>query len=291
MMQKVLIHPNPIKFNALQVTEDLIGLLLGFGYEVMMRNSIKPLLYSELNRDVVHRVRFVEDNVAFSLCDFVIVVGGDGTLLKIANQAAEHNKPILGVNMGTIGFMTEVEVDELPIVARIKEGNYELDPRIMLDISVQDSYGNTTFSTTVLNEVVITKGVISKVIRLAISVNDRESMRFSGDGVIVCTPTGSTAYSLAAGGPILGPSCDCMAVTPICPHALNAKSFVVSADTEITITPEHRNQRVFLSPDGFQSYELQMGDKVHIKKSARSISLIHLKGQGFYEVISEKLSK
>lgn len=291
MMQKVLIHPNPIKFNALQVTEDLISLLLGFGYEVMMRNSIKPLLYSELNRDVVHRVHFVADNVAFAVCDFVIVVGGDGTLLKIANQAAEHNKPILGINMGTIGFMTEVEIDELPIVARVKEGNYDLDPRMMLDISVQDSYGNTTFSTTVLNEVVITKGVISKVIRLAVNVNDQESVRFSGDGVIVCTPTGSTAYSLAAGGPILGPSCDCMAVTPICPHALNAKSFVVSADTEITIKPEHRNQRVFLSPDGFQSYELQMGDKVHIKKSARSISLIRLKGQGFYEVISEKLSK
>ncbi len=291
MMQTVLLHPNPTKLNALQITKELIAQFCADGYRVLIRDSIKALLCCQLGARDLEQVTFLPDEQAFATCDFVLVIGGDGTMLKIAGDAARHQKPILGVNVGTLGFMTEINIDELPLLRRIRSGDYRLENRMMLDATVLDAAGQETFAATVLNEVVVTKGVVSKVIRLAVDVNGEQTIRFSGDGVIVCTPTGSTAYSLAAGGPILGPGCACIAVTPICAHSFHVKSFVVSSQEVITILPDHRNQRIFLSPDGFASHELQPGDQVVIKQSQKQVSLLRLKNQGFYEVISEKLSK
>jgi NAD+ kinase len=145
------------------------------------------------------------------------------------------------------------------------------------------------YSAVALNEAVVTKGFFNRVIPLSVIVDGQEVFKFSGDGVIVTTPTGSTAYSLAAGGPIMAPSSDCLAVTPICPHSLTIKSFVVSAASIVTVMPEYKGHQVFLSPDG-DTYELQTGDVVVIQRSQRIFSLLRIKGQGFYEIIRQKLA-
>jgi NAD+ kinase len=159
----------------------------------------------------------------------------------------------------------------------------------MLDIQVFNSVGDEVYSTVALNEAVVTKGFFNRVIPLSVIVDGQEVFQFSGDGVIVTTPTGSTAYSLAAGGPILAPSSDCLAVTPICPHSLTIKSFVISAESIVTVMPEYKGHQVFLSPDG-DTYELRSGDRVVIQRSQRTFSLLRIKGQGFYEIIRQKLA-
>jgi NAD+ kinase len=218
-----------------------------------------------------------------------MVVGGDGTILRIAPDASLFRKPVLGVNCGTIGFMSEIEPEELEMVRMVKEGSFTLDDRAMLDITVYDDLGNTKYTAIALNEAVVTKGFFNRVIPLSVIVDGQEVFQFSGDGVIVTTPTGSTAYSLAAGGPIMAPSSDCLAVTPICPHSLTIKSFVVSAASIVTVMPEYKGHQVFLSPDG-DTYELQTGDVVVIQRSQRIFSLLRIKGQGFYEIIRNKLA-
>ena len=289
-MKKVMVQPNPIKDTGLGVTQELIRVLLKYEFQVLMRKEIRPLINSELDREVAHRVRFYDDEDIYKECDFIMVIGGDGTILKIAVQAAAHNKPILGVNCGTIGFMSEIEPNELDLVEKVKTGEYTLDHRLMLDVSVVDENGQVTYQSTVLNEGVVSKDFMNKVTPMEVLVDGQEALSFGGDGVIVCTPTGSTAYSLAAGGPILAPSSACIAVTPICPHSLTVKSFVVSGDSTITIVPRYRTHRIFLSPDGFQPWELKEGDRVVFRRSERTFPLLRVKGLGFYQNIYQKLS-
>ena len=288
-MKKVMVQPNPIKDTGLGVTQELIRVLLKYEFQVLMRKEIRPLINSELDREVAHRVRFYDDEDIYKECDFIMVIGGDGTILKIAVQAAAHNKPILGVNCGTIGFMSEIEPNELDLVEKVKTGEYTLDQRLMLDVSVVDENGQVTYQSTVLNEGVVSKDFMNKVTPMEVLVDGQEAFSFGGDGVIVCTPTGSTAYSLA-GGPILAPSSACIAVTPICPHSLTVKSFVVSGDSTITIVPRYRTHRIFLSPDGFQPWELKEGDRVVFRRSERTFPLLRVKGLGFYQNIYQKLS-
>jgi len=175
-------------------------------------------------------------------------------------------------------------------VERLALGHYTVDSRSMLDVTVEAGDGQISDTVTVLNEAVISKSCDNKIIELSVLVDGQETFGFGGDGVIVCTPTGSTAYSLAAGGPILAPSSDCIAVTPICPHSLTIKSFVVSADSEITIVPHYRNHHIYLSADGFDPVELKSGEQVKIRKSQRTFALLRLKGKGFYENIGKKLT-
>ena len=201
----------------------------------------------------------------------------------------DYRRPVLGVNCGTVGFMSELEPEEIEMVRMVKDGSFTLDDRSMLDVHVYNKEGEEIYTTAVLNEAVVTKGFFNRVIPLSVIVDGQEVFQFSGDGVIVTTPTGSTAYSLAAGGPILAPSSDCLAVTPICPHSLTVKSFVVSAASVVSVIPQYKNHQVFLSPDG-DTYELHDGDKVVIQRSQRIFSLLRIKGQGFYEIIREKLT-
>ena len=219
-MRKVMVQPNPIKDSGLGVTQELIRVLLQYDFQVLMRKEIRPLINSELDREIAHRVRFFDDDEIYKACDFIMVIGGDGTILKIAVQAAAHDKPILGVNCGTIGFMSEIEPNELDLVEKVKNGEYTLDHRLMLDVSVVDENGQVTYQSTVLNEGVVSKDFMNKVTPMEVLVDGQEAFSFGGDGVIVCTPTGSTAYSLAAGGPIVMPDASVMVLSPICgkPH-------------------------------------------------------------------------
>ena len=288
-MDRVMVQPNPTKEEALQVSRRLISLLLREQFEVVVLEEFRKVLSERLTPRELEQVCFMEEPDIYTSCDFIMVVGGDGTILRIAGQASLYRRPVLGVNCGTVGFMSELEPEEIEMVRMVKDGSFTLDDRSMLDVHVYNKEGEEIYTTAVLNEAVVTKGFFNRVIPLSVIVDGQEVFQFSGDGVIVTTPTGSTAYSLAAGGPILAPSSDCLAVTPICPHSLTVKSFVVSAASVVSVIPQYKNHQVFLSPDG-DTYELHEGDKVVIQRSQRTFSLLRIKGQGFYEIIREKLT-
>ena len=288
-MNRVMVQPNPTKGAALRVSRRLISLLLAEEFQVVALEEYREVLLFGLSEEEKKQIRFLREPEIYHACDFIMVVGGDGTILRIAGQASLYNKPVLGVNCGTVGFMSELEPDEIELVRSVKSGNFTHDDRSMLDIQVFNSVGDEVYSTVALNEAVVTKGFFNRVIPLSVIVDGQEVFQFSGDGVIVTTPTGSTAYSLAAGGPILAPSSDCLAVTPICPHSLTIKSFVISAESIVTVMPEYKGHQVFLSPDG-DTYELRSGDRVVIQRSKRTFSLLRIKGQGFYEIIRQKLA-
>ena len=288
-MNRIFLMPNPTKDVGLHTTATLIKRLLGDGFSCIV-NSYTALELPDALALQAAGLAVMEPRDAMEQCSFVMVIGGDGSILNVAAWAAEAGRPILGVNMGTLGFMSEVEVGEAHLISRVKHNDFTLDTRAMLSVSIIDADGTTAFKTTVLNEAVVSKGLSSKVIRLTVRVGDEETVTYSGDGVIVSTPTGSTAYSLAAGGPILAPSSPCIAVTPLFPITLTVRPFVVDLASEIIIEPLYGQQEIYLSPDGFEAQRLQAGQRVHIVRAPKSVSLIRLKNIGFYQRIRAKLS-
>lgn len=284
-MNKLFIHPNPTKKGMKEIVTEMIPQLIGLGFVLYMDEC------SECIPDNHNDIILTSYKDAIEIAECLLVIGGDGTILRIAIDAAIANKPILGINMGTVGFIPELELNELHLMKALITEEFEYDTRMMLDISVISSTGETVFHKTALNEASISKGSLSKIIRLSLNVNGKSTIAFAGDGVIVCSPTGSTAYSLSAGGPILEPSSSCIAVTPICPHTLGIKSFVLRSDHRIEVFVNPGTNSAFLLADGSVPVQVTENDTIVIKKSDLSISLIRIKGLGFYEIISRKLSK
>jgi len=280
----VFIFPNPTRANTQRALPEILDFLLSEGFGISMEE-----IYQDSLGEEYPIIGFYSMEEAVRHSDFVLVIGGDGTILHIAALAAKLGKPVLGINLGTMGFLSELDMHDLEMLRRIKTGNYIMDERMMIDALVYNSRDELVFFASGLNDVAMMKGDISKIVRLCVSVNERKVMGFAGDGAVVCTPTGSTAYSLSAGGPVLEPNSPCIAVTPVCPHALGIKSFVVSSDKEIEVVPPPQSNTVHLSVDGHQNRNLEPDERIIIRQSAYSLSLIRLKGIGFYERINQKL--
>lgn len=288
-MNRIMVQTNILKEKALLVSRRVILLLQQSGAEVLVSLEQQQRIAELLPEEACRRVCFLPEEEIYEACQVIVVVGGDGTILRMAEPASRYHRPVLGVNCGTIGFMSEIEPEELELLQQLLDGNYTRDDRILLDVTVQDQTGQEVFRRAALNDAVVSRGFINKVLPLTVCVDGQEVFSFGGDGVIIATPTGSTAYSLAAGGPVLAPSSDCLVVTPICPHSLSVKSFVISAGSEVVVTPDCDGRQVFLSPDG-EDYQLKDGDRVILRKSQRIFSLLRIKGQGFYEIIRKKLT-
>jgi NAD+ kinase len=221
--------------------------------------------------------------------DLIISLGGDGTLLNIAPLVERSGVPILGVNMGGLGFITEVAVDELEsVLAKTLEGDYVVEKRMTLEVQVQSKKGGLS-RFRVLNDAVITKGARSRIIDLETYVGKDYLCTYRADGLIVSTPTGSTAYSLAAGGPILEPALGAIVVCPICPHTLTNRPIVVSSKGAIRVTLRSSGGRVILSPDGQQGIRLDNGDQVRIRDSGMPVSLIRVPSRSYFEILHQKL--
>ena len=235
----------------------------------------KDLTFARLDREL-------------SRSDVIICFGGDGTILHMAKTATRHNLPILGVNIGTMGFMAELESSELHELARLATDDYTIDSRMMLDVCVQRDR-DIIFHESGLNDVVITKGAVARIVHLRVSCDGIEVMECGGDGVIVATPTGSTAYSLSAGGPIVEPEAHSILVTPICAHDM-ASRCIVASDRRVIQVELTRNARrnAFLSVDGGKSLKLNMGDVATIRKAEKETKLIRLKQRSFYDVVNAK---
>jgi NAD+ kinase len=220
----------------------------------------------------------------------VIVFGGDGTILRAARSAAPFGVPILGVNLGGFGFLAEVSGPELePALHRILEGDYELDERMMLRAGVERE-GRGAQEFLALNDIVVTKSGYARLLKLRMLVNAEHLATHLADGWIVATPTGSTAYSLSAGGPILHPGVDGIVLTPICPHSLNARAVVVSGGDTVSIQVEPTGAPSILTVDGQEGYPLQPGDEVRVGRSPHRARLVRLGGGGFYKRLRAKLT-
>ena len=220
--------------------------------------------------------------------DVVVALGGDGTMIHVAKRAAALGKPVLGINGGHLGFMAGQEADELPLLSALIEGSYTLDRRMMLRVSVEAAGEERSFD--VLNEAVIARGAVSRMAELAVSNHGQPVAVYRADGVIVSTPTGSTAYSLSAGGPVVDPAVRCMLLTPVCPHSLYARSYVFGEDARLTVAARAAaGGTVCLTLDGEAGPALWEGDRITISRSDVEARFIHIKSQAFYDVLRRKL--
>ncbi len=222
--------------------------------------------------------------------DLVVVLGGDGTLLSIARHIKENSRPILGVNLGSLGFLTAITLDELfQVMGEVLEGNFSLSPRMVLSVSLFRNNEKIS-GHNVLNDVVINKGAMARIIDLKTVIDNKLVNTFKADGLIFSTPTGSTGYSLSAGGPIVYPTLNSIIVAPICPHTLSNRPLIVPPEVtiETTLTSTDSDD-VFLTLDGQTGFSLQPMDRIVITKSAHSIKLVTSPSKTYFEVLRNKL--
>jgi len=224
-----------------------------------------------------------------AMVNLIVVLGGDGTLISVARRVGDLRTPILGVNLGSLGFLTEITLDELyPMLEKVVAGEFTVTNRIMLDAVVRR--GNQEVGRyRVLNDVVINKGAIARIIDMEVTVDNDYLTTFKADGLIISSPTGSTAYNLAAGGPIIYPGLHCLVISPICPHMLTNRPIIVSDEAIIRVEVKFKDEDVVLTADGQVGMPLQGGDMVEIRKSRSSTLLIKSPSRDFFEVLRTKL--
>ena len=283
-MIKVILTPNPYRDKNFQTVRKALQVLTDAGVEVRICLPFEVDKTYDLPKDL----RFHRLDRELPGASMVICFGGDGTILHMAKAATRHGIPVLGVNIGTMGFMAELESSELDQLARIATGDYTIDNRMMLDVTVHRDR-DIIFHDICLNDVVITKGAVARIVHLAVKCDGVQAMECGGDGVIVATPTGSTAYSLSAGGPIVEPEASNILVTPICAHDVASRCIVASEKRVITVTLTRNARRnAFLSVDGGKALRMNMGDVATVKKSNLVTKLVRLKDRSFYDVVNMK---
>ena len=232
-------------------------------------------------------------------CDMVIALGGDGTIIHSAKLAAvSAGKPVLGINTGRFGFTAGLEADELGLITELLKGHYSAEKRMLLDVSVVSAAGSALYRQTAINDAVISRASLTHIIDLTVFHGGRKAMSFRADGLIVSSPTGSTAYSLSAGGPIIDPTIQCITITPVCPHSLSLRPVIFSADMDLGILTDRRQCDrdeeacvSFLSVDGEPLVPLNEGDQVIIRRSDVTAEFIKLKQQSFSEIIRQKFTQ
>jgi len=268
-------HPNAIGFG-----REVMSWLIDQGMEVLLEEDLATCL--GISRDYV-------DNDIPERVDLIIVLGGDGTLISVARHVGSRLKPILAVNLGSLGFLTEITRDEtFATLERVFRGDYSISSRMMLDVVViRDSQIIASYS--VLNDAVINKGAIARIIDMEAFVDGNYLTTFKADGLIVATPTGSTGYNLAAGGPIIDPEVNSLVIAPICPHTLTNRPLIVSGDAVIRVKVIFDDQHVYLTADGQVGMQLQVGDMVELRQSHTRTLLIKSPSKDYFEVLRTKL--
>lgn len=283
-MKNIILTPNPYRDKDFQTVRKAVKVLKDAGMEPRLCLPFEVDRGYELPRDL----RFHKLDREMQTAEMVICFGGDGTILHMAKAATRKNIPILGVNIGTMGFMAELESTELDQLARLAKNEYTLDKRMMLDVVVQRDR-DIIFHDIGLNDIVITKGAIARIAHLSVKCDGVQALQFGGDGIIVATPTGSTAYSLSAGGPIVEPEAANILITPICAHDVMSRCIVASDKRVITVELERNARRnAYLSVDGGKALRLNMGDIVTIRRSNLETKLVRLKDRSFYDVVNMK---
>lgn len=278
---KIVLYPNFSKRYALQTALECCGILDDLGIEVLAADSCE----NEFAQKKFVRFGRIEDIV--QECDIVIAIGGDGTILKASVFASSCEKPLLGINTGRLGFMATVERNELKNLSRLKTGDYVIEKRMMLDAAlIRDN--KIVSSQTALNDVVIASPY-SKVTDYEVLTDGIVVSSMRSDGMVFATPTGSTAYALSAGGPILEPGTECIQLTPICPHSLFSRTMVFKADRSLEVRHKSGDETVYFSVDGKMSRAVGRNDRIIIKRSEKRVMLIDVKGHSFFDAVNNKL--
>jgi NAD+ kinase len=270
-VKKVVLCPNITRDIDLKVTNSVARMLQdnGIDYEICTLSNI----------DVIKNTS--------KTADALITFGGDGTILHAARAVSELSVPLLGVNLGHKGFIAELEPGDIDLINKLIKGEYTIEKRMMIGISIVRK-GKTIHTDRALNDIVI--GGMARIIGITVYGDSRKISSFSGDGIVVATPTGSTAYSMAAGGPIVEPEAENIIVTPICPHVLGAKPYVLASNRQVEVELGNVEGKVaYASIDGEKPIHLRSGDKILVTKSQIVTELIKLNDRSFYEKVSKKL--
>ncbi|MBE6758372.1 MAG: NAD(+)/NADH kinase [Ruminococcaceae bacterium] len=220
--------------------------------------------------------------------DMVLALGGDGTLIHAAKHAARYERSVLGINCGHLGFMAGMEAEDLTALERLTEKELTVSHRMMLEVTVHGAAGDRVLYA--LNEAVLSRGNPSRMIRLSVQSDGKPVASYRADGVIVATPTGSTAYSLSAGGPVVDPTVNCLLMTPICPHSLHTRPYIFGENVCLTLHPESEGRETYLTVDGEEAVSLTCGDTVTVRRSILTARIVQLRPTEFYEVLGRKLT-
>lgn len=278
---KIVLFPNFGKKNALSTAIKCCDILNELGTEIFAADCYK----AEFAEKVF--VKFGKIEEIAEKCDIIIAIGGDGTILKASAYASSFNKPLMGINTGRLGFMASMEIDELDMLSRLKTRDYTVETRMMLDAAVLRD--NQIISEhTALNDVVISRPY-SKITDYTVFTDGIAVSSMRSDGMVFATPTGSTAYALSAGGPILEPCTECIQLTPICPHSLFSRTMVFTAERTLEVRHYAEDDLVYFSVDGKKNCQILKNDTLIIKKSLKKLWLIDIKGNSFFNAVNNKL--
>ena len=282
--KKIILCPNPSRDHGMKTTQAAERILREMGFQTVVcspfRDQKEELFAGYQTRPLPQELK---------TADLLLTLGGDGTILHLAKLAALNKVPMLGINMGGLGFVAELEAGELETLRKLKNWDFETEQRMMVDVSVQRG-GKQVYSNLGLNDAVIREGPISHVIHLKVSSDGRHLADIAGDGVIISTPTGSTAYSLSAGGPVVEPVAQTLVVCPICIHNMRFSSYVLSPEHTLTIELERNGRKpVYLFVDESRAFSLKADDKVLVRRSKHVTRLARLTEKSFCEIFAQKM--
>ena len=282
--KKIVLCPNPSRDHGMKTTQAAERILREMGFQTVVcspfRDQKEELFAGYQTRPLPQELK---------TADLLLTLGGDGTILHLAKLAALNKVPMLGINMGGLGFVAELEAGELETLRKLKNWDFETEQRMMVDVSVQRG-GKQVYSNLGLNDAVIREGPISHVIHLKVSSDGRHLADIAGDGVIISTPTGSTAYSLSAGGPVVEPVAQTMVVCPICTHNMRFSAYVLSPEHTLTVELERNGRKpVYLFVDESRAFALRADDKVLVRRSKHVTRLVRLTEKSFCEIFAQKM--
>ena len=281
-IKSIAIMPNLTKKDAYETSLRAVKMLTDMGFRLLMECSLSRLYDSD------NILFFGSEFTMLKSCDMVLTIGGDGTIIHAAREAAPLDKPLLGINTGRLGFVAELEPNELDMLQRIADGNYSIEKRMMLKIT----HKNNEYDA--MNDAVISRGSLSRLIDIDVSLAEDGGYicSYRADGLIISTPTGSSAYSLAAGGPVVEPAMKCIVMTPVCSHSLFARPVVFSHRSRLAVSAScDDNTQVYLTLDGAKTITIARSDVIHITSSKTETKFIKLKDKTFYKVLNDKFTE
>lgn len=281
---KTAVVVNLSKEEAISCAGEISLLMLSNNAEVFMLSECAPF-YKGVKVSYTDTIEEL-----FRICDIAITVGGDGTIIHAAKYAARFDKLLIGVNVGRLGFAADIEIDGISELTRILDGDYSVEERVLFDVEVIKN--GVSKSYLAVNDAVIARGQLSKIIDLQVTLDDEEIAKYRADGLLFSTPTGSTAYSLSAGGPIIAPQLDCILMTPVCPHSLFSRSVIFDGNSVLTVSVKIPSECCcVLTIDGEKNIDILAEDIVKIRKSDLKLKFVSINKRNFYRKLNEKLKE
>lgn len=279
---KIAVLPNLSREKARYHTARLLDCLKNIGVDICMRSCFQSVFSGQ-------QIKFCDNlDLMLESCDMIVALGGDGTIIHCARHAAAFGKPVLGVNVGRLGFLAELEPDEFGELKRLTSGDFRTEKRMMLEVRYMED--GCRKKSTALNDIVVSRESVAPMPDFHVESNGQTVCEYRGDGLIVATPTGSTAYSLSAGGPIIDPSLSCLLLTPICSHSLLTRPAVFGPDAHFSVQTHLRTPgKALLTIDGEIFVQVDSSRPVEVCRSEKIVRIVRLKNHNFYDIVNEKL--